>query len=249
MSGRDTPKPIRRFYVAPGALDSDPVVFGAREARHIAAVLRLRPGTRITAFDGGREADAELRAVGEAGVVARLTSAPRASRRIVEVTLLQGLARGPRMDAVVRMATEVGVTAIVPVVTSRSLPAPGSERVARWERIARDAARQCGRADIPAVGPAAGLDAALALLGPVDLLVVPWEQEVRPIGEAIAGTRFVTSAVLIGPEGGLVAAEVAAARAAGGVTVSLGPLVLRTETAGVVTVAMLLYERMLRGPS
>lgn len=247
MSSRDAPWPRRRFYVAPEALDANPVVFGAREARHIAAVLRLRPGTRITIFDGGREADAELRAVGEAGVAAQLMAAPRPTRRAVEVTLLQGLARGPRMDAVVRMATEVGVTAIIPVVTERSLPAPGTERIARWERIAREAARQCGRGDIPAVGPAAGLEAALAVLGPVDLLVVPWEQEIRPIGEAIAGTRFVTAAVLIGPEGGLTAAEAAAARAAGGVTVSLGPLVLRSETAGVVTAAMLLYERMLRG--
>jgi 16S rRNA (uracil1498-N3)-methyltransferase len=235
--------------VPPEALDADLVVFGAREARHIAAVLRLRPGTRITVFDGVREADAELREAGEAGVVARLTSAPRASGRTVEVTLLQGMARGPRMDAAVRMATEVGVTAIVPVVTARSMPAPGAERVARWERIAREAARQCGRTDVPAVAPAACLDAALAALGPVDLLVVPWEQEVRPIGEVVAGTRFVTSAVLVGPEGGLADAEVATARAAGGVTVSLGPLVLRTETAGVVTVAMLLYERMLRGSS
>jgi 16S rRNA (uracil1498-N3)-methyltransferase len=144
------------------------------------------------------------------------------------------------------MATEVGVSTVWPVVTARSLPPPGAARAARWTRIAREAARQCGRADPPEVRPAQSLQAALAALGPVDLFVVPWEEETRPIGAAIAGVAFEAAAVLIGPEGGLAATDVAAARAAGGQTVSLGPRVLRTETAGALCAAILFYERHLR---
>jgi 16S rRNA (uracil1498-N3)-methyltransferase len=80
----------------------------------------------------------------------------------------------------------------------------------------------------------------------VDLFVVPWEEEVRPLGEVIAGTSYTSAAILIGPEGGLTAEEVSVARAAGGLPASLGPLILRTETAALATAAMLLYERLLR---
>ena len=76
--------------------------------------------------------------------------------------------------------------------------------------------------------------------------MVPWEEESRPIGEVIAGRAFATAGILIGPEGGLTLGEVDLARRAGGETVSLGPLILRTETAGLVAAAMIIYERLLR---
>lgn len=242
---RGTGVSARRFYVAPPGLDGESVTFGPRESRHIATVLRLRPGTRLRAFDGRQEVEVEVVALGEA-VTARVVGPRLPAVREVAVTLLQGLPRGPKMDLIVRTATEVGITAIWPVLTARSLPPPGAARVARWMRVAREAARQCGRTDPPEVRPARPLAEALADLGPVDLFVVPWEAEPRPIGALIAGTTFQAAAVLIGPEGGLAAADVAAARAAGGQTVSLGPRLLRTETAGAVCAAILLYERLLR---
>ncbi len=238
--------PHRRFYVAPGMLDADSIVFAPREAHHIAAVLRLRAGARVVVFDGRREAAVALHAVDEAGVTARLVGPVHAARRPLEVTLLQGVARGPKMDMIVRMGTELGLSAIVPVLTARAVPDPGPARLARWQRVAQEAARQCGRGDLPEIRPAADLKTALETLGPVDLFVIPWEEEDRPIGEVIAGAACASAAVLIGPEGGLAPEEVAAGRASGGQTVSLGPLILRTETAGLVTVAMLLYERLLR---
>ncbi|MDR7521086.1 MAG: RsmE family RNA methyltransferase [Armatimonadota bacterium] len=239
-------RPLRRFYVTPETLDTDPIVFGPREAHHIATVLRLSAGTPVAVFDGSREAEAELTAVDQARVSARLIGAPRASRRPVDVALLQGVARAPRMDLVVRMGTEVGLAAIHPVLTARSLSAPLPARLARWRRIATEAARQCGRGDVPEIPPPAGLEATLHALGPQDLFLVLWEGAVRPIGEVIAGTSFATAAVLVGPEGGLTEEEVATAHAAGGRVVSLGPLILRTETAGLVAAAMVLYERLLR---
>jgi len=236
----------RRFFVLPSALDTETIVFAPREAHHMATVLRLRAGARVIVFDGRREAEAELQSVDEAGVTARRVGPVRAASRPVEVALLQGVARGPKMDLIVRMGTEIGLAEIFPVLTARSLPDPGPARLARWRRVAQEAAKQCGRRDLPEVHAAADLRGALAALGPVDLFVIPWEEETRPMGEVIAGTSFASAAILIGAEGGLTSEEVATARAAGGQTVSLGPLILRTETAGLVTAAMLLYERLLR---
>lgn len=221
-------------------------MFPSREAHHISRVLRLRPGTRLVVFDGARELEVELLTVDASAVMARRIGAPRPSRRAVEIALLQGVARGPRMDLIVRMATELGLAALHPVLTGRVVPDPGPGRVARWQRIAQQAAKQCGRGDLLEIHAPVALDAALAAAGPVDLFIIPWEEETRPIGEVIAGLAFATVAILIGPEGGLAPDEIAAARASGGQTVSLGTLVLRTETAGLVTAAMLLYERLLR---
>jgi 16S rRNA (uracil1498-N3)-methyltransferase len=150
------------------------------------------------------------------------------------------------MDLVVRMATEIGISAIHAVLTSRAVADPAPARVDRWRRIALESARQCGRADLPEIHPPASLGEALAALGPVDLLLVPWEEESRPVGKVIAGPAFATAGILIGPEGGLTLGEVDVARRAGGETVSLGPLILRTETAGLVAAAMIIYERLLR---
>jgi 16S rRNA (uracil1498-N3)-methyltransferase len=227
-------------------MDHDPVVFAPREAHHIGTVLRLRPGARVMVCDGRREAEAELVTVTEAGASARLVSPPRESARPLDLALLQGMTRGPKMDLIVRMGTELGLTSVFPIVTARSLPAPGAPRLDRWRRIAREAAKQSGRADLPEIHPPTTLRDALATLGPVDLLIVPWEDERRSVGEVIAGRAPAVAAVLIGPEGGLTGEEVDLARAAGGITVSLGSLILRTETAGVVAAAMVLYEYTLR---
>jgi 16S rRNA (uracil1498-N3)-methyltransferase len=246
MSDRPRPERLRRFYVPPAVFAAEVLRFEARESHHIATVLRLAPGTRVTVFDGRQEAEAELVDVSHTAVTARRVGAARLSLRPVTITLLQGVARGPKMDLIVRMATEIGVSTIAPVVTSRSLATPGPARVERWRRIAREAARQCGRPDIPQVESASTLSCALAALAPTDVFLVPWEHERRLVGSVLAGRRVGSAAVLIGPEGGLTDAEVAAARDAGGQTVSLGPLILRTETAGLVSAAILLYEAILR---
>ena len=246
MSAPGQASPRRRFFVSPVAMDHDPVVFAPREVHHLATVLRLRPGARVMVCDGRREAEAELVTVTEGSVAARLVSPPRESGRSLDLALLQGIARGPKMDLIVRMGTELGLTSVFPVVTARSLPEPGAPRLDRWRRIAREAAKQSGRGDLPEIHPPAALRDVLAALGPVDLLMVPWEDERRSIGEVIAGRACAAAAVLIGPEGGLTGEEVELARRAGGETVSLGSLILRTETAGLVAAAMLLYEHTLR---
>jgi len=141
------------------------------------------------------------------------------------------------MDFLVQKCCELGVSRIVPVIAARSVARPEPGRRARWEKIAREAARQCGRADVPAVAAPAVLAAALAAPDlPARRLVLSPDEAGRSL-RALLPDRGAT-ALLVGPEGGFAAAEVEAAQAAGFAPVSLGPRVLRVETAAIVAVAL-----------
>lgn len=210
-------------------------------ALHHLRVARVVPGEEMEVFDGhGRAWVAWLEAVDESGAVLRLGDERRgaAGRAVV---LIQGLPKGDKLDWVLQKSTELGVSEVWPVVTARSVARPKPEalgaRHARWQRIVEEAARQSGRADVPEVAALRPLDEAVRALTPeVRLLILDEEERAERLGAA-AGDGPV--ALVVGPEGGLEREEVEALRAAGGVPVSLGPLVLRTETAGVAALAVI----------
>ena len=144
------------------------------------------------------------------------------------------------MDFLVEKTSELGVARIVPLVTRRSVARPVAEttRRARWEKIAREAARQCGRADVPTVDPPCPLTLALAQDLPPRRLAL-WEgARQAPLREALLGAPAPT-ALLVGPEGGLAPAEVALAETAGFTMCGVGPRILRVETAAIAGVALI----------
>jgi 16S rRNA (uracil1498-N3)-methyltransferase len=217
--------------------------------RHLTRVLRARPGDAVTLFDGrGGEVDAVVETIAR-----ERTTLALGTRRMVPVVagariaLLQSLARGERMDWIVQKTTELGVSRIVPVAAERSVArlsaAESPARRARWEKIAREAARQCGRADVPDIAApvplAAALEdsrAALAAVGGAGFAL--WEgSRGRPLRAALAGSPR-TVALLIGPEGGFTNAEVTTAEAADFQIAGLGPRILRVETAAIVAVTL-----------
>lgn len=210
-------------------------------ALHHLRVARVVPGEALEVFDGrGRAWGAWLESLDEGAAVLRLGDARRSptGRTIV---LLQGFPKGDKLELVLQKSTELGVSAVWPVLTARSVARPKQDalgaRHARWQRIVEEAARQSGRADVPEVAPLRPLDTAVRALAPgVRLLVLDEEERGERLGPA-AGDGAV--ALVVGPEGGLAREEVDALRASGGVPVSLGPLVLRTETAGLAALAVL----------
>ena len=212
------------------------------EARHyLVEVLRLAPGAEVEVFDGrGGRWPGRLDADREA-----LTLGPRAEAggAALDLALLLALAKGEKVDLVVQKATELGVTRLVPFAAERSVvrlePAKGEERALRWRRIAEEAARQCGRADVPEVDAPRALDAALASLGPGTLALVFHPGGARLADLAAAAAAGTPLAAVVGPEGGLTDAEVAICEARGARRVSLGPRILRAETAAIVAVALL----------
>lgn len=238
--------PAERFFVD-GTYDvGDVVELGGSDSRKIVVVLRKKSGDAIVVGDStGRSFAASIVAGGEC-VRARLDDvleAPLAPK--LAIVLAQGIPKGQKMDFVVEKATELGVARIVPFTSERTVGE--RERVGkleRWRRIARSAAQQCGRRDVPEIEtptPWAGL---VARMREADRTLVPWEIAARlPLRERLpqllAGVRKVL--VAIGPEGGLSHAEAREAEDAGAALLSLGSRILRTETAGLVTCSALLY--------
>jgi 16S rRNA (uracil1498-N3)-methyltransferase len=208
---------------------------GAEASAYVAQVRRLGPGDRMVVFDPERaeEADAEVVGVSRRAVTVRVGEArPAALRPARAVTLVQGAGKGDKVDAVVRDATELGVTRILPAICARSVARPDAARAARWRRIAVEAARQCGRGDAPAIGAPVAFEEAVqrAAEGASARLCLDPRAEVG-LAEGLAGVvAGAAVAFAVGPEGGLTGEELAAAERAGFVRVTLGPLVLRTET-------------------
>jgi 16S rRNA (uracil1498-N3)-methyltransferase len=204
-------------------------------AHYVTRVRRLRVGDGFVAFDPARacEADAVLVEARGATAVCELGQVRAASLVPArKLWLLQGECKRDAFDLVVRDATALAVTDLVPVVLSRSGPAGRATGRERWRRIAVESARQCGRGDVPRLHEACPLAQAVALVGLHAARVALFERAERPAGEAIS--RFAGHdeiAIAVGPEGGFADEEAEALAGAGYSLVSMGRLILRAETA------------------
>lgn len=208
-------------------------VLDAKAAHYLVRVLRLRAGDAFEAFDAGVECEGVV--VHEDGetVTVRL-GAPRPAHLHAtrDVTWIHGLPKGDKTSAIVQDATELGATAVVFVETARSVvklePAKRTERAARLQKVGEEAARQCGRGDVPRVLIAGSLEEALSEAPAGAARFTLYEDAVRPLRDLLPAEGPL--AFFVGPEGGLEPAEVAAAESHGFESVSLGAFVLRTET-------------------
>lgn len=245
---------MRRFFVPPGVLGGREVILPPELARRLATVLRLKRGDRLVLADGsGRDYEVQLNAVSPrsvaAAVVAQRPSPPEPS---LDLVLYQSLIRPQRFELVLEKGTEIGVSRFVPLLSGRGQvrTQAGSQRAERWGRIVIEAAEQCGRGRVPAVDPPLPFEDAVRSASGLRLL--PWEGErsqglrsyLRRAYRQAGGVaeRPATVSLLIGPEGGFAGEEVELARDAGCVPVSLGPRILRSETAGIVAAALVMHE-------
>ena len=151
------------------------------------------------------------------------------------------------MDFIVEKTTELGVTRIVPFASRRAVAlAPGDAKVDRWRRLAKTAAMQCGRPDVPVIDAPVPFETLIGQFADYDAVLIPWEAaEPRPLRETLVSVAGDATRIMaiVGPEGGFAHEEIDAAAAAGALPVSLGKRILRTETAGIVLLTALLYER------
>lgn len=230
-----------RFHV-PGAAPGARLTLPDHAAHHAREVLRLRAGAHVRVFDGeGHEFEAMLDAVSRREVVARLAGpvSPRPEPALRVVLALSPL-KGDLMEVVIQKATELGIAGLWPVVTARTdaaaRPALKGTRQQRWEKVASGAAEQCGRAVVPRVAPTVTLERLLAT--PFEgARVLLLETPGRP---ALASLPRPSAALLlVGPAGGWEEAETARLGQAGFEAVSLGPRVLRAETAAIAAVVAL----------
>src|SRR5437660_5850414 len=241
------------FFAEPGALDAAELTIEGEDARHLAVVRRASPGDLVRISDGrGTIADARLTSVTPAAVGAEVLTRTVTPAPGPRVEALQGLAKGDKVDGVIRHLVEMGVDRIVVFEAGRSVARWDGARQAaagrRWATIAREAAKQSHRAWLPVLdGPVPEADAAAsASAGPgLGLVAHPAAGcRLRDVLEDRVPTPGGPESVwvVVGPEGGLSEDEVATFAAAGAVPVSLGPQILRTETASVVAAALVLHH-------
>lgn len=238
---------MHRFFIPKPY--SPVMTISGMDAHHIVDVLRMQPGERVqVAADDGIRFVAEITETGRNTVTVQSVEILHESHEpSVRIALLQGLAKGEKMDWIVQKAVEVGVTDLYPVAMAHSVvrleSGRAEKKIERWQKIAESAAKQSKRDVVPRVHPVLPLGQALDDAA-CDLNILAYESEdktgLKAVLRAHSGARSV--AALIGPEGGIATEEAELARAHGAVAASLGPRILRTETAGLVAAVAILYE-------
>jgi 16S rRNA (uracil1498-N3)-methyltransferase len=211
---------------------------------HLVHVLRARVGNTVELFDGhGRACEAVIESIEESRALLRLGR--RVEKRLERsLTLLQGLPKGEKWEWILQKGTELGASRFVPLTTARTIvkldPAKAAHRQERWSKVVQEAARQCGRADVPEIWPLQTLSEALRRLSPgTTSFVLDEEERAMNLRRALAPLDpSVPLAFSVGPEGGWERDEIAMHRSHGATPVTLGTRVLRTETAALAVLAM-----------
>ena len=237
---------MNRFY-----LDSDPVAPGvlslsAEDVHHARDVLRLKPGDTVEVIRNGQRSTAIITELSRERVLLSAGDPLPSTEPLLASTLFQGLPKADKMDWIVQKAVELGVSRIVPVQMERSVvhlkPQDFPRKVERWTKIAREAGKQSGRCVLPAVLNPVSVSQAAALFADLEAAVVPWEscQTLGPLAFTRSHPGLRSLGIVIGPEGGISPAEISLLEKAGCIPMTLGPRILRTETAGLAAVSAFL---------
>lgn len=235
----------RRFFIEGTGEAGSVIEIGGSDAHKIAHVLRLSAGDRIEIIDStATEFDAAIKTIGRS--VRAVLLEKRDSRQTVpslRADVAQAVPKGSRMDFVVEKGTELGARAFLPFLCERAVGrGVGEEKIARWRRLARAAAQQSGRLDVPQISDPLAYDALLSTFDDYDVVLFAWElAPYQALREALLSLLPERGNILIviGPEGGFTHAEAAAALERGAVAISLGPRILRTDTAAMALLAVI----------
>ena len=242
---------MHRFFTSPENISEGVVTLCGSDVIHIRNVLRLKSGDRVQVLDGrGGCFTVSLIRVGREKIQGRIES--REDARNYEsplfIRLGQALVKGTGYDGIVRRAVELGVGHVVPVKSRRCIVKLSKfdmvRKAERWQRIAREASKQCGRGRVPEVGPAVmSVEAFCTANQDADLKLAFWEEErATQVNDIPVGGKPSSAAILIGPEGGFAAGEIKIAEKYGFRPVNLGPRLLRTDTAPLVALSILQYR-------
>lgn len=241
---------MHRFFAEPSAIGEKEIRLTGPDVNHIRKVLRMREGEEILISDGqGRDFHCRIEAIEEEEVTARILWVLDGNAELAfDITLFQGLPKGDKMEFIIQKCVELGVARIVPVNTKRTIVKLDAKkeqaRIKRWSGISESAAKQSGRGRIPEVTGVKSFAEALEEAKKLNMCLIPYE-----LARDMAQTRKVLSSIkpgmsvgiFIGPEGGFEEEEVEQAEAAGARPITLGRRILRTETAGMAVLAMLVY--------
>lgn len=239
------------FYVEPEAVSENTVRITGSDVNHIKNVLRMHSGEEIMVLDGtGMEYHCEIETISDE-IVAKVLEAKKTEAELsVRLLLFQGLPKKDKMELIIQKAVELGVSEIIPVLTKRTVvkledKKKEQKKLERWQAIAEAAAKQSGRGIIPKVKEAVKFADAVRQAGELDEALIPYElaegmDEARAYVKGLHGKK--TIGIFIGPEGGFEPDEIAMAREAGIHPITLGKRILRTETAGLCILSVIMFE-------
>ncbi len=247
---------MHRFFVSQDRVFGDKIQITGGDVAHISRVLRMSPGDRMMVnISMNTECLAQISTIDKDEVWADIVEIREIKRELpVEVVLFQGLPKGDKMDRIVQKAVELGAGEVVPVKTHRSIvkidEKKAKNKVSRWQGIAESAAKQSGRGKIPAVKAPMTFQEALEEAESCDLVLIPYElcesmketkEFLGTIPDRVAGGSCKKIGIFIGPEGGFEKEEVEKVRTMGGEEITLGKRILRTETAGICLLSILMF--------
>ena len=241
---------LHRFYIDPAQWDPAHPVLDEAESRHASEVLRLREGGLISVFNGeGDEIHARIFQQGKRSTLLTAESHHHHPAPAVRIWLAQAIPKGKNMDLVLQKATELGAAGIFPLLTERTVvkldAAEATDKQEKWQRMVIEACKQCGQNHLPTVHLPQSIGSFLRHVPEAGLrLIAALTPEARPLHEILRSLpdRPRSALILIGPEGDFTPGEVSEAEAAGCLPLSLGPLILRTETAAMHALGITSYE-------
>jgi 16S rRNA (uracil1498-N3)-methyltransferase len=242
LSGFSPARLMRCFYLPEVTFRTgDVIMLPSDLLKHVKKILRLQPGTQLQLFDGhGRVAEALLAETGRAEIT-QIVYHPVSA---CQLTLIQGLPKGEKPELILQKGTELGVNHFILVEMERSLSQVKAERkerrLDRWQKIVQEAARQCKQYHLPELTLTKSLKDALSEVE-ADEKILLWEESGVPLVTVLPQSTPQRIAVMVGPEGGISSQEASLAEKMGYKTVSLGPRILRTETAGLAIMSILQY--------
>lgn len=242
---------MQQFFAEPSRIREGQAVLEGADVNHMKNVLRMRQGEEVKISDGeGKVYRCRVGAYEDGRAVLDILEELETDTELPsEIWLFQGLPKGDKMDWIVQKAVELGVYRIVPFRASRSVVKLDEKKAGkkreRWQTVAKGAAEQSGRGVIPEVGQVQDFREALRTAGSLDRILIPYELE-RGMAETVKVIEDISPGqsvgIFIGPEGGFEKAEVELAVQHGAVPVSLGKRILRTETAGLTALSILMYH-------
>ncbi len=241
---------MSRYFVNSSQIDENKITIVGEDYQHLKKVLRTVKGDIITICCDGYDYCSEVDDVTNDYISTIIIDKKRnLTEAELKVTLYQGLPKADKMELIVQKCIELGVSEIVPVITERCITKintnkDAQNKVSRWQKIALEAAKQCNRGIIPKIGMPIKFNEAINLASTMDLSVIPYEKESATGFNAVVSNCSVitTASIFIGPEGGFTEQEIQFAESQGVRKITLGPRILRTETAGMVALSLMMYE-------
>jgi len=243
---------MHRFFIKQKDFQCEQAIIIGSDVLHITRVLRLEKSKSIRIIDeNGKEYQGVIQDINPNQVIVnQLFEIKTQTESKCKVTLYQSIPKTGKMEYVIQKCVELGVYEIVPVLTERSVvhlqdPKDRLKKQERWQKIAEESAKQCKRVCIPQITLPCMLDEAIPAMRNQALMIVPWEEEKHVSIKALlhrTGKQMSDIGILVGPEGGLSSREINGIKAIGGIPITLGKRILRTETCGMVVLTIVLYE-------